>query len=57
MFISKRVLMLLILIIGECYSWGKDLDMTVKVKPGSAECFYETVRAGDELELEYQVSE
>ena len=30
-------------------------DMTTIVEPGSEECFYQTLKEGDTLEIEYQV--
>ncbi|XP_045116784.1 transmembrane emp24 domain-containing protein 1-like [Portunus trituberculatus] len=38
-------------------SCGRDIEreMTVEVKAGTEECFYETIKAGETLDVEYQV--
>lgn len=32
-------------------------EITIRVKPGSSECFYITIKVGDEFDIEYQVGE
>ena len=38
---------------GSC--WARDFTFTVKLKSGSAECFYDYIHEGAFLEVEYQV--
>lgn len=39
-------------------SHGRDIEreMTVEVKAGTEECFYEAIKGGETLDVEYQVS-
>lgn len=54
---SQRSLFLVILAIIAEFSLCREIDreMTVEVKAGSEECFYETVKAGETIDIEYQV--
>lgn len=38
-------------------SCGRDVEreMTVEVKAGTEECFYEVIKAGETVDIEYQV--
>lgn len=51
------LLILVIIIIFGHISYGRDIEreMTVEVKSGTEECFYEMVKSGETLDVEYQV--
>merc|ERR1719187_945255 len=40
-----------------CLCLGRDIEreITVEIRPGTQECFYEAVKAGETLDIEYQV--
>ena len=54
---SHNLQILVFLTVFFCVAHSRDIDreMTVEVKAGTEECFYELVKAGETLEIEYQV--
>ncbi|KAK8740856.1 hypothetical protein OTU49_002731 [Cherax quadricarinatus] len=53
---SVKILVLIAISLAHT-SYGRDIEreMTIEVKPGTEECFYEMVKAGETLDVEYQV--
>ena len=60
MYVKNRLLLLCTFasILASCASDRREIEkeMTIKVKPGAIDCFYETISSGDIIDLEYQVS-
>jgi len=52
---SVNVYILLALCLSSLAAASKDYEMTVRVKPGVAECFYAPFKGGEEVEFDYQV--
>ena len=52
---SGLLFLLLVLVLDLQYSGAKEQEMTVEVGPGKEECFFESVKQGFTLGVEYQV--
>ena len=51
-----KLLILILSLINFCNGRDIEREMTVEVAPGGEQCFYEMVKAGETLDIEYQVS-
>jgi len=52
----RIVLVCCSLLLGASLVSGKETEMTVSIDPGMEECFFQTLKFGQFVDVEYQVS-
>ena len=55
MFKKHTIFFLFSLLLGVSLGREIEREMTIEVGPGSEQCFYETIKSGETLDIEYQV--